>query len=203
MNKYRPEDKAAKKQRLLAAAEAKKTESAKPLVVKCGLNHVTKLIEEKKAVFVVIAHDVDPVEVSTTNFHQTVHIKIALIACLAVFVCHMWNMIRGLNVFILPFSCNTEFHATTYLFRDIAARFVLARLVPENGNPILRHQEQGSPWPGCAQEDGHLPRSHWSFCRGMIFVCMHTFVSLGCLSGSSTVRSVGDCGEVSIQRPIR
>ncbi len=31
-------------------------------VVKFGLNHVTQLVEEKKASLVVIAHDVDPIE---------------------------------------------------------------------------------------------------------------------------------------------
>merc|ERR1712048_928199 len=63
LNKYRPEDKAAKKQRLLKAAkEGGKSDEAKPLTVKCGINHVTKLIEEKKAALVVIAHDVDPIE---------------------------------------------------------------------------------------------------------------------------------------------
>ena len=35
----------------------------KPTVVKFGLNHVTALIEAKKAKLVVIAHDVTPVEV--------------------------------------------------------------------------------------------------------------------------------------------
>merc|ERR1712224_135367 len=34
----------------------------KPLVVKHGLNNVTRLIETKKAQLVVIAHDVDPIE---------------------------------------------------------------------------------------------------------------------------------------------
>ncbi|KAI9315169.1 50S ribosomal protein L30e-like protein [Dichotomocladium elegans] len=65
--KYRPESKAEKRQRLRAAAsakvegkEAKKTE--KPVVVKYGLNHVTSLIENKKAQLVVIAGDVDPIE---------------------------------------------------------------------------------------------------------------------------------------------
>jgi len=65
LNKYRPEDKAAKKMRLLKMAEANKTQGdpgAKPLFVKHGINHVTKLIEEKKAALVVIAHDVDPIE---------------------------------------------------------------------------------------------------------------------------------------------
>jgi len=65
LEKYRPETKVAKKQRLLAAAQAgaaAPSESKKPLVVKFGLNHVTGLVEQKKAKLVVIAHDVDPLE---------------------------------------------------------------------------------------------------------------------------------------------
>jgi large subunit ribosomal protein L7Ae len=64
--KYRPEDKAAKKERLLkeaqSRAEGKPSEAKKPIVVKYGLNHVTYLIEQNKAQLVVIAHDVDPIE---------------------------------------------------------------------------------------------------------------------------------------------
>ncbi|KAK3412977.1 hypothetical protein EUGRSUZ_I01626 [Eucalyptus grandis] len=64
--KYRPEDKAAKKERLLkkaqVEAEGKSVEAKKPIVVKYGLNHVTYLIEQNKAQLVVIAHDVDPIE---------------------------------------------------------------------------------------------------------------------------------------------
>jgi large subunit ribosomal protein L7Ae len=66
LNKYRPETKVAKKKRLLQLAEAKtkgeiqKTE--KPNVVKFGINHVTHLVEQKQAKLVVIAHDVDPIE---------------------------------------------------------------------------------------------------------------------------------------------
>ena len=48
--KYRPEDKAAKKERLLkralAESEGKTVEAKKPIVVKYGLNHVTYLIEQ-------------------------------------------------------------------------------------------------------------------------------------------------------------
>jgi hypothetical protein len=48
--KYRPEDKAAKKERLLnkakAEADGKAVETKKPIVVKYGLNHVTYLIEQ-------------------------------------------------------------------------------------------------------------------------------------------------------------
>lgn len=99
--KYRPEDKAEKKERLLkraqAESEGKTVETKKPIVVKYGLNHVTYLIEQviclmfifmckcayspthgslalwlltnidfwlsqNKAQLVVIAHDVDPIE---------------------------------------------------------------------------------------------------------------------------------------------
>jgi len=48
--KYRPEDKAAKKERLLnkakAESEGKTLESKKPVVVKYGINHITYLIEQ-------------------------------------------------------------------------------------------------------------------------------------------------------------
>ncbi|XP_020917562.1 60S ribosomal protein L7a [Exaiptasia diaphana] len=68
MHKYRPETKAEKKARLTAKAEQKaegKDEPAgkKPMVVKYGINHVTGLVESKKAQLVVIAHDVDPIEI--------------------------------------------------------------------------------------------------------------------------------------------
>jgi large subunit ribosomal protein L7Ae len=66
MKKYSPETKEAKKQRLLTMAKAqesgKEVESKKPLMLKYGLNHVTSLIESKQAKLVVIAHDVDPLE---------------------------------------------------------------------------------------------------------------------------------------------
>jgi large subunit ribosomal protein L7Ae len=68
LNKYRPLSKAAKKQRIKEAAAAKaagKTESGivkTPHQVKFGLKHVTTLIEEKKASLVLIANDVDPLE---------------------------------------------------------------------------------------------------------------------------------------------
>lgn len=63
LNKYRPETRAAKKARLLAKAKGENAgDDAKPLVVKYGLNHVVSLVEQKKAKLVVIAHDVDPIE---------------------------------------------------------------------------------------------------------------------------------------------
>jgi large subunit ribosomal protein L7Ae len=64
--KYRPEDRKEKKERLAKEAEAraagKEADKKKPVVVKFGINHVTSLVETGKAQLVVIAHDVDPIE---------------------------------------------------------------------------------------------------------------------------------------------
>lgn len=66
LSAYRPESAVEKKNRLLAKAEAEEkntvVEGKKPKVIKYGLNHVTDLVEQKKAKLVIIAHDVDPVE---------------------------------------------------------------------------------------------------------------------------------------------
>lgn len=67
LRKYKPESAFQKKKRLQAKAEAKVAkkevkETARPNTVRCGTNTVTKLVEQKKAQLVVIAHDVDPIE---------------------------------------------------------------------------------------------------------------------------------------------
>ena len=65
--KYAPETAAAKKARLVekakAEAEGKPVEEKRaPFVVKFGLDNVTKLVEKKQAKLVLIADDVDPLE---------------------------------------------------------------------------------------------------------------------------------------------
>lgn len=67
LEKYRPESPLAKKQRLKKIAEAKAKgkdvqPKKKPTFIRAGTNTVTKLVEQKKAQLVVIAHDVDPIE---------------------------------------------------------------------------------------------------------------------------------------------
>jgi large subunit ribosomal protein L7Ae len=63
LEKYQPETKQAKRQRLRDQAAGKAVAAAsKPNIVKFGLNYITTLVEQKKAKLVVIAHDVDPVE---------------------------------------------------------------------------------------------------------------------------------------------
>merc|ERR1712124_54160 len=67
LNNLKPETKTEKKERLKGAAETAaaggRNAAKKPVCVKMGINHVTTLVEEKKAKLVVIAHDVDPIEV--------------------------------------------------------------------------------------------------------------------------------------------
>jgi large subunit ribosomal protein L7Ae len=71
LNKYRPETKQEKKARLDAEAKeiadgkrkaGERDETKKPIYAKYGLNHVVALVEAKKAQLVVIADDVDPIE---------------------------------------------------------------------------------------------------------------------------------------------
>ena len=65
LEKYTPETKKQKKDRIKQKAVEKgntKNDQNKPVTLKYGLNHVTYLVEQKKAKLVVIASDVDPVE---------------------------------------------------------------------------------------------------------------------------------------------
>jgi len=68
LDKYRPETKKQKKERLRQRAkdrvEGKQEQVTKrPPTVRFGINNVVRLVEHKKAQLVVIAHDVDPIEI--------------------------------------------------------------------------------------------------------------------------------------------
>jgi large subunit ribosomal protein L7Ae len=67
MDKYRPETRQAKKERLVARAEARAAgkedaPTKRAAVIRQGVNDVTRLVEKKKAQLVMIANDVDPIE---------------------------------------------------------------------------------------------------------------------------------------------
>lgn len=66
LKSYKPETRVEKKNRLkslsLKEIRQQKRKANKPITLKFGLNHVTYLIEQKKAKLVVIAADVDPIE---------------------------------------------------------------------------------------------------------------------------------------------
>jgi len=68
LDKYRPETKKDRRTRLVKraaerAAGKPDTPTKRPLVVRTGINTVVSLVEQKKAQLVVIAHDVDPIEI--------------------------------------------------------------------------------------------------------------------------------------------
>merc|ERR1712198_824388 len=68
LDKYRPESKQQKKARLTARASQRvkgkdNVPTKRPLMVRSGINTITALIESKRAQLVVIAHDVDPIEI--------------------------------------------------------------------------------------------------------------------------------------------
>ena len=66
LKKYTPEDRKQRHARLVQEAkdkaEKKTVEKPRPYHLKFGLNHITKLVEDKKAKLVVIASNVDPIE---------------------------------------------------------------------------------------------------------------------------------------------
>lgn len=94
LEKYTPETKKEKKERLQneAKEQAKdkknkkekkeKKEGKKPVTLKCGLNHVTYLVEQKRAKLVLIAADVDPIEtvVFLPSLCKTMNIPYAIVA---------------------------------------------------------------------------------------------------------------------------
>ncbi|CAD5119579.1 DgyrCDS8181 [Dimorphilus gyrociliatus] len=68
MDKYKPETKQAKSRRLKKRADERAegkpdAPTKRQPVVRSGINTVTSLVEQKKAQLVVIAHDVDPIEI--------------------------------------------------------------------------------------------------------------------------------------------
>lgn len=60
MKNYKPES---KKEKIARLKKENPKEGEKPCLLKFGINHVTSLIEQKKAKLCIIASDVDPIEV--------------------------------------------------------------------------------------------------------------------------------------------
>ncbi len=86
MEKYSPETRKQKQERLRsAAALTDKKSSPKPINLKFGLNHVTYLVEQKKAKLVLIANDVDPIEtvVFLPTLCKAMGIPYAIVQCKA------------------------------------------------------------------------------------------------------------------------
>ena len=76
LDKYRPETTKERRTRLVKraadrAAGKPDQPSKRPLVVRSGINTIVSLVEQKKAQLVIIAHDVDPIEVSFLSFSNS------------------------------------------------------------------------------------------------------------------------------------
>jgi large subunit ribosomal protein L7Ae len=87
LEKYAPETKKEKKERLKNDAKEKvkgkdKKDGKKPVSLKCGLNHVTYLVEQKRAKLVLVAADVDPIEtvVFLPSLCKTMDIPYAIVS---------------------------------------------------------------------------------------------------------------------------
>ena len=87
LEKYAPETKKEKKERLKNDAKEKvkgkdKKDGKKPVSLKCGLNHVTYLIEQKRAKLVLVAADVNPIEtvVFLPSLCKTMDIPYAIVS---------------------------------------------------------------------------------------------------------------------------
>lgn len=79
LDKYRPETKQDRKARLKARAEARAAgkedaPTKRALAVRHGANSVTTLVEKKKAQLVIIANDVDPIEVTFEFSDSIIHL---------------------------------------------------------------------------------------------------------------------------------
>jgi len=146
--KYRPEDKISKRKRLLALAEAKvkvaksKTESGKtetpkkPHFVKFGINHVTHLIEQKKAKLVVIAYDVDPIELVV--WLPTLCRKMQVPYCIVKCRSRLGRVVRQKTATCLA--------VTSVSKEDVADLGVLTQAIKENYND--RYEEHRKHWGG-------------------------------------------------------
>ena len=86
MEKYSPETRKEKKDRLVAKTQTSdKAQTSKPVNLKYGLNHVTYLVEQKRAKLVLIANDVDPIEtiVFLPTLCKAMDIPYAIVQCKA------------------------------------------------------------------------------------------------------------------------
>jgi large subunit ribosomal protein L7Ae len=84
LEKYSPETRKEKQERLRnTAANGDKKSTPKPVNLKFGLNHVTYLVEQKRAKLVLIASDVDPIEtvVFLPTLCKAMGIPYAIVQC--------------------------------------------------------------------------------------------------------------------------
>jgi len=144
LDKYRTETKAEKSERLKkrAAEIAALKEGEKPspvptpYFVKYGLNHVTSLVESKKAKLVVIAHDVDPIEL--VLWLPTLCRKVGVPYCIVKSKSRLGQVVHKKTSAVLA--------VTTVRKEDQPAFDTLKKAIQENYND--RFEEMRKNWGG-------------------------------------------------------
>jgi len=141
MDKYRPETKQAKKARLRARAEEKAAgkddaPTKRQPVIRSGINTVTSLIEQQKAQLVVIAHDVEPVEL--VLFLPALCRKMGVPYCIVKSKARLGRVVRRKTAAVLAFQ--------TLLPDDKPALAKLVESVKSNFNE--RYDELRRHWGG-------------------------------------------------------
>jgi len=139
LKKYSPETRTQKQARLKKSAEEKvkdkksktsKKQGDKPISLKYGLKHVTYLIEQKKAKLVLIASDVEPIEIvvflptlckamdipyaivqNKARLGRLVHKKTAAVACLTDFKDHQTELAN------IQRTCRDQFNNAVQTFK--------------------------------------------------------------------------------------
>ena len=139
LSKYAPESRKEKKDRIKSKAQqkvkGKNDGSSKPCTLKYGLNHVTYLVEQKKAKLVLIASDVDPVEtvIFLPTLCKTMEIPYAIV-----------NNRSRLGALVHKKNCSVV--AITDFKHDQAELGNFARTFKEqfnNVNPAVKKPEKG------------------------------------------------------------
>lgn len=141
LEKYKPETKQAKKARLRARAEEKAAgkddqPTKRAPVIRSGINTVTTLIEQKKAQLVIIAHDVDPIEM--VLFLPALCRKMGVPYCVVKGKARLGLAVRRKNAAVLAFQ--------TVLPDDKPALAKLVESVKANFNE--RYDELRRHWGG-------------------------------------------------------
>lgn len=169
MDKYRPESRQAKRDRLRKRAEAVAT--GKPDAptkrqnwIRQGINTVTTLVEQKRAKLVVIAHDVEPIEVC--------------VELIWIFSPKWWHSLKWKWVILYNELFNPEiimysnrwskacFLTFFFLMSDCSFSAIL---VQKDGSAVLHREEQSSIGYSGSKEDLFSNLYNWCEYCGHIF----------------------------------
>merc|ERR1711964_351247 len=116
LDKYRPESKQEKKARLRVRAEQRAkgkedTPTKRPNTVRSGINTVTTLVEQKKAQLVVIAHDVEPIEI--VLFLPALCRKMGVPYCIVKSKARLGRVVRRKTASCLALAATNSEHRST------------------------------------------------------------------------------------------